>query len=891
MMKGAYEQGSGQVLEQCDVLLRDGGIAHLRALVPGDRAALHELVDATSERSAFLRFFTGGRGTAHAYVDRICAAGHPVHALVALVGGRLVAVAEFEPVGDGASAEVGVLLDDVVHGRGLGTLLLEHLAVWAAESGAAELVADVLAGNRAMLQVLADLGLETTRESVDGEIRVRVALHPTSALLARIERREHEAEVASLTRLLSPRSVAVIGAGRDPSGIGHQVLANLVDGGFPGPVYPVNPHATQVAGLRAYADLREISGPVDLAVVATPAAAVLGVARHCAEHGVRGLVVVSAGFAEAGGKADERTLLAICREAGMRLVGPNCLGIVNTTAHLNASFLPGSPPPGRMGLMSQSGAVAAALIDRAASLGVGVSSFVSVGNKADVSGNDLLEYWEDDPGTDVIAMYLESFGNPLRFGRITRRLGRRKPILVVKSGRSAAGDRAVRSHTAAAATPDVAVDALLSASGVIRLESVRDLLDTARLLTEQPLPAGPRVAIVGNSGGPEALTADACEQAGLRVPALSPATQDRLRSRAPASSALGNPVDLTAGATAEQIGAAVEAVLADPDIDSVLVVYTPPFGSGPVQTRQAIAVAAAGADKPVLACVMGHDGVTGGVPEYAFPEQAVHALRRVADYVRWRARPLAAADLTFAPDPAVAGTVRAELRERPEGGWLGQAAIARLLGHYGIDLATTVAAGSPEAAAEATARTGLPAVLKATGPDLVHKSDVGAVALDLRTPEQVADAYRRMAHDIGRAMTGAIVQPMARDGVEIIVGGVRHPAFGPLLMVGMGGVTAELLADRSFRVPPVALQDAADMIGELRCAPLLSGYRGRPKTDVAALERQIVAVGRFLDQVPEAAELDLNPVIVTPDGALTVDARVRLAPATPSPSPFRRRLR
>ncbi|HEX4811636.1 MAG TPA: GNAT family N-acetyltransferase [Nonomuraea sp.] len=861
--------------EGYDVLLRDGGIAHVRPLRPTDRDALHELIDRSSERSAYLRFFTGGRKTAHSYMDRITSDKYGGHALVAGFGGRLIGVAEYISSCDG-SADLAILIDDAVHGHGLGTLLLEHVALDAAAHGVRELVADVLGENRPMLRVLQGLGLELTQRFEEGMLHVTIAAEPTPRLHEGIAARDHEAGRASLARVLAPRSVAVIGASRDERAVGHKVLRNLIDGGFRGPIHPVNPNATEVAGLACHA---KVPHGVDLAVVAVPARHVLDVARDCADAGVAGLVVLSSGFAETGQRDVESELLKICRAAGMRLVGPNCLGVVNTGAQLNASFLPHRPVRGRVALMSQSGAVGAALLER-----LDVSSFVSVGNKADVSGNDLLEYWEDDPGTDVIALYLESFGNPRKFARIARRVGARRPVLLVKSGRTVAGDRAVRSHTAAAATPDVAVDALVRAAGVIRLDSVHELIDTAKLLTAQPLPAGRRVAIVGNSGGPQAMAADACERHGLVVPELPPGLLD-----ARAAAALGNPVDLTADASAPEIGAAVKALVEAPDVDAVLVVYTPPFGDGLDATRQGIAEAAKDTDKTVLACVIGHDGlIDGRVPSYAFPEQAVQALAHAVRYAEWRRRPTEPTAVPMSVDVATAREiVQAELAKHPEGCWLSPAASAQLLRCYSIPLAETIDVHSPEAAVQAAVRVGLPCVLKAVGP--VHKSDVGGVQLNLRSHDEVRQAYHAMSARIGHEMTGAVVQRMLPAGVEIIVGGVNYPAFGPLIMVGMGGVTADLLADRAFRVPPVT--DATDMIGELRCAPLLRGYRGSPPLDVQSLADQVRRIGRLLEDLPQVAELDLNPVIVTPDGATTVDARIRVAPCEPPPSPLLRRLR
>jgi acyl-CoA synthetase (NDP forming) len=720
---------------------------------------------------------------------------------------------------------------------------------------------------------------------------VRTASRPTNDNSAAPSDQQRAARVASLRRVLRPRSVAVVGASRDPARLGHRVLRNLVDGNFAGPVYPVNPTASEVSGLTAYPDIDAIPGPVDVAVVVTPAHTVCEVARSCAAREVAGLVVITAGFAETGeaGAQREAELRRICRGSGMRLIGPNCLGIVDTGAGLNATFLPHPPLPGHLGVMSQSGALGVALVERARLLGLGMSSFVSVGNNADVSATDLLEYWEVDPATDLIGLYLESFGDPDGFGRVARRLSARKPILAIKSGRSRAGDRAVRSHTAAAATPDVAVDALLRGSGVIRVDTMQELLDTARLLAAQPLPAGDRVAIVGNSGGPGALAADACERTGLRVPELCEKTQQQVRRALRPSlrqvAAVANPIDLTADGDAVELAGAMAAVLADPEVDTVLVVHTPRSTPGDAAAATAIGEVAAATDKTVLACLVGHDGTIepGDVPAYAFPEQAARALRHTVDLGRWRARPAATA-----PPPRPGADVdrareivRSDLAASPGGRWLDSDTTTRLLRCFGICVAETMAVDSPEAAAKAATALGLPVALKAAGPALVHKSDVGGVRLGLTDPEEVAAAYREMSASLDGAMTGAIVQPMAGAGVEVIVGAVRHEAFGPLVMAGMGGVAADLLADRSFRVPPITTDEAGEMLAELRCAPLLTGYRGRPAADIASLREQIVRVGELVAELPEIAELDLNPVVATPGGAVAVDARIRLAGRQP----------
>ncbi|WP_103943373.1 bifunctional acetate--CoA ligase family protein/GNAT family N-acetyltransferase [Thermomonospora echinospora] len=877
-------------------LLRDGSMVHIRPLARSDRTALHGLVDRLSDQSAYLRFFTGGLRTPHAYIDRLTGDGWPGHALVALVGGQMMGLAELIPAGGGTSAEIGVLVDDRMHGRGLGTLLLEQLAIEASAHGITEFTATVLAENTAMTTLLATAGFQV-RRSGSREYDIRFPLACTGELTAAIEAREHTAGAASLRRVMRPGSVAVIGAGRDPRNVGHRILRNLLNGGYRGPIYPVNPYADKILGLPAFPSVSAIPGEVGLAVVATPAEAVPEVARQCAEHGVQALVVVTAGFAETGGEGARREaeLLAICRDAGMRLVGPNCLGIVNTAEGLNASFLPAMPTRGRLAVMSQSGAVGLALLEQAGATGLGVSGFVSAGNKADISGNDLLQYWEDDPDTSVIALYLESFGNPRKFATLARRVGARKPVVTLKSGRSDAGGRAVRSHTAAAATSDIAVDALLRRAGVVRAETVRDLLDTARLLAHQPLPRGRRVAVVGNSGGPGVLAADACAALGLEVPELAEPIRRALREALGPSAAVANPVDLTADGGAAQLTEALRVVLDDPGIDAVIAVYTPPFGSGAEASKAAIAAAARGSGKPVLACVVGEDSLiddgTVQVPAYAYPEQAVTALRHAVDQAEWRSRPTApAAEPDGVRRRQARSLIEAELRFAPAGRWLDPETTHRLLDHYGITMVETISVDGAECAVEAAALTGCPVALKATGPALVHKSDVGGVRLGLQTPEQVRDAYRSMAAALGEAMTGAVVQRMAGEGVEVIVGALEDPAFGPLIMVGMGGTAADLLGDRVFRAAPLHAGEAGEMIRSLRCAPLLSGYRGRPPAAVSALEDQVTRVAWLVADNPEIAELDLNPVIVTTGGTVTVDARIRLAPPPPAPSPIDRAL-
>jgi acyl-CoA synthetase (NDP forming)/GNAT superfamily N-acetyltransferase len=888
-----------------DVLLSDGTIARIRPLTTIDADALRAMLDRVSDESMYLRFFGAGRANGEACLQRLLAPGYEGLALAALAGDTVIGIGEFIPENPGSSAEVAFLVDEGRHHAGIATLLLEYLAAAAHPRGIRRFSAVVLAQNSSMLRVFTNAGFRMSSENEFGSIEVELDLTTTPRLLRRIDERDRASDAASIQHVLAARSVAVIGAGRDPAGTGHRVLANLICYGFPGPIHPVNPHAGELLGLPVLADAADLPPGVDLAVIATPAPTVVQVARACAGRGVKALVVISAGFGETGAANGEAELRAVCRDAGMRLVGPNCLGVLNTNNALNATFLAVSPSPGRVGVGAQSGAVGAVLMTELDRLGPGISSFVSLGNKADVSGNDLLLYWQNDPATDVIALYLESFGNPRKFARIARRISRHKPIVVVKAGRSAAGTRAVGSHTAAAASPDIAVDALLRRAGVIRAADLHELIDVVRLLGQQPLPRGRRVAIVGNSGGPGALAADACERAGLEVPELPKALQAELRDLLGPAAAVTNPVDLTADGTAGRYTDALRRTLDCPGIDAVIAVYTPPFGSGRRPTTDAIAAAAAGASKPVLGCILGsddrltpistpqpttvsNDSDTRSVPAYAYPEQAVTALAHVMRY----------AEGLTTEDPSVeepAGDVEqgrrlveAELTHAPAGRWLDPATAERLLGHYGIEPVRTLTATDPETAAKAAAELGFPVALKAAGP--VHKSDLGGVRLNLTTPDEVSAAYRTMTDALGDQMTGAIVQPMIRDGVEVIIGATEQQSFGPLVMFAMGGVATELLSDRTFTAAPLTRADAATMVRGLRCSPLFTGYRGRPAVDVPALEDLLVRIGRLVEDLPEIAELDLNPVMASPDGAAIVDIKIRLAPAPAVPSPLLRTL-
>lgn len=888
---------------ECDVVLADGGTIHVRPLGHEDADRLVDFHAGLSDETVFLRFFSAKPTLSAEEAERFTHLDH--HSRVALgaeLGDRLVGVARYDRESTD-TAEVAFVVGDELQGRGIGTVLLEHLAAAARERGITRFVAETLVHNGRMLGVFRAAGFAERTHVEGGVVHVELLIEPTDKARAAVEEREHRAEAASVARLLTPRSVAVIGASRKPDTVGHQVLRNLLAGGFAGPVYPVNPGADHVASVKAYPTVLDVPGAVDLAVVAVPAPAVIPVVRQCATKGIAGLVVLSAGFGEVGDVAAEAELRDLARRSGMRLVGPNCVGVVNTAVGLDATFSPYAPSAGRIAMQSQSGALGIAILERSARIGLGVSSFVSVGNKADVSGNDLLQYWEDDPATDVVLLYLESFGNPHKFARIARRVSRRKPIVAVKSGRSAAGVRAATSHTAAMASPDIAVDALFRQAGVIRVDTLDELFDIALVLGSQPLPDGNRVAIVGNSGGPGILATDACASAGLEVPELSATTQAALRAVVDPIAAVANPVDLVASATPHVYTQALDIVLADEAVDAAIVICTPTFAASPPLIAEVLRHSAAATDKPMVGCFLAWpslspllrrehgDETATGVPAFSSPEPAARALARAASYASWRARPPGTVpDLDRFDGDRARATVDGFLTHSPEGGWLPTDDVDDILAAVGVRTVASASAANADQASRAAAQLGFPVALKAAGPAMVHKSDVGGVRLGLSTQEEVADAYRAMADRVGDAMTGATVQQMAAPGVETIVGVVHHALFGALVMFGMGGIATELLGDRSFRILPVTDLDAAELVRSLRASPLLFGYRGSPPVAVSALEDLLQRVARLAVDVPALVELDINPLIVSPEGAIAVDARARVAPPTPGPPPDLRQM-
>ena len=698
-----------------------------------------------------------------------------------------------------------------------------------------------------------------------------------------------------LDTIFSPRSIAVVGASRQRDSIGFSLLHNLVVNEFKGAIYPVNPFARAIHSLRSYATVAEIPDPVDLAVIVVPRPLVQEVVEACLARGVRGLVVITAGYAETGpeGAALERRLRDTVRAAGARMIGPNCMGVINTQAgvDMNATFAPVPARAGSIGFVSQSGALGVAILNVAGQLGMGLTQFVSMGNKADVSGNDLLEHWEDDPATRVVAMYLESFGNPRRFTEIAKRVGRKKPILVVKSGRTVEGARAATSHTGAIAGADVTVSAFLDQCGVLRANSIEELFDVALALDRCPLPEGNRVGIVTNAGGPAIMATDACVNQGLRMAELAATTRERLAAFLPPAASLANPVDMIASATVEQYGAALEAVLDDPGVDLAMVINVTPLLANPIGVLEEAGRVAAARAKPVLAVMMATEEFYAAArerrhlpPVYHFPEPAARALAMLARYAAWRRRPVDEAPPEFpADDAAVAAILEAAERREP-GGYLEPAETFRVLELYGVPVAPWRVAATPEEAAAAAGELGFPAALKAVAPGLVHKSDVGAVRLGLEDDAAVAAAAAQMRERLAAAglrLAGYVVQPMVRGGHEVIFGVSTDPRFGPLLMFGLGGKYVEVFQDVRFAVPPLAPHEAHDLVRGIRGFPLLAGVRGEPGADLAVLEEVVLRLAQLVQRHPSIQELDVNPFLAAPEreNAVALDARIRVGGA------------
>lgn len=872
-------------------LTTDGHIARIRPLTPDDAGSLHALAGRVSDRSLYLRFFSVNREVADNYLCGLARPNDVDHvAVVAEIAGTVVAVAGWERSGVDA-AEVAVLVEDDHHQRGIGTLLLEDLAARARANHITRLVADTLIENHRMLDVFGSSGLTGARVHKFDIVHSTLATSLDDSGLAVVDEREARAEVVSLEPLFAPRSVAVIGAEPQPGGVGHEVLCSILAGGFTGSVHVVNPGAPEVAGLPSIARVTDIQDHVDLAIIAVRADQLLETIEECGTAGVRAALVLTADLGEAGesGAELERRALDTARIHDMRLVGPDCLGLVNTDPEVRLDAWLGATTvaPGPLAIGTQSGAVGIAMADLATRGGLGVASLVSLGHKVDVSGNDLLLRWWHDPRVKVIALYLGSLGNPRKFARLARRVGAHTPVLVVKGGRFAGGHGAARSVDAAPAA-DATLSALFAQAGVVRLDTVGELVDVARLLAAQPVPAGGRLAVVGDGGGIGVLAADAAQASGVEVPVLSGALREAIRGR-------DNPVDLGAGATPTELRSVLEQVAASGEADAVLVSVTATSANHPATMLAALGSADLG-DMTVLVNVVG-GAVEPDVallrgdraPVYEFPESAVRALGHAVHYGRWRRTPTGAvtAPADVQRDRARA-LVDAALAAHPEGAWLDPQVVRDLFSCYGIDSAPIAPTSSRGKAIKTADRMGHPVLVKTGKTAEVHGSDVGGVILDVSDAD--ADAVARASDDESRLDWGVMVQPHVDARVQLSLSVAREGTFGPVVTVGLGGVHTDLLADRAVGLLPLTDRQAASMLRSLRVGPLL-GYRGAGPIDIGLVEGLMLGISALATDLPEVAELDVVPVMLSPRAAVVVDARLRLSPPPATPDEARRGLR
>jgi acyl-CoA synthetase (NDP forming)/RimJ/RimL family protein N-acetyltransferase len=874
---------------EADVVLSDGGTVHLRPIVPSDADGLVALHGRLSERTRYFRYFGAYPRIPPRDLVRFSTVDHHDRvAFAALLGDDIVAVGRYERLDQGPSAEVAFLVDDQHQGRGLGSILLEHLAAAASESGLRRFVAEVLSENAAMVRVFRDAGYQVSRAIEEGVLHLEFDIDPTEESLAVARSREQAAEARSVHNLLHPRSVAVIGASTDHMKVGHVAFRNLLSADFTGTVYPVNPEHRSVRGVRAYPSVLDIPDPVDLALVAVPAEAVESVLDACLAKGVKTLLIVSGGFGESGplGLHAELRLVGEARAHGMRVVGPNALGVLNTAndVRLNATLAPVLPKRGRTGFFCQSGALGTAILADAGSRGLGLSTFVSAGNRADVSGNDLLQYWETDPDTDLVLLYLESFGNPRKFARLARRLGRSKPIVAVKSGR-----HAVRPQLAAtsAEVDEASVKALFEQAGVVRVESLAQLFDTALVFAHQPLPAGPRIGIVGNSIAIGLLAADTARSQGLRL--------------------AFDPVDIGPQAGPEEFAAAVREALDSPDTDALIAVFAPPVAIPGTAYARALreAVVELKQSKPIVStflaaegvpdelAVLSDDGVPtrGSIPSYPSPERAVDALARVVRYAAWRQRPQGTLVRPGGMHVEQAQELVRELLSDEEGhsALLSDDDVVRLLGCYGVDVVPFRVVSTVDDAVATAAELGYPVTLKAVDERLRGRPDLAGVRLDLTSEDSVRVAYRDLREVSGD--DDVYVQRMAPKGISCVIGLQDDPSFGTLVSFGLSGLVSTLLGDRAYRAVPLTDVDAATLVREPRTSPLLTGYRGDEPADLAALQDMVLRVAALAEDNPEVRSLSLDPILASPDGAFVANARMVLGPPPSRPDTGPRRLR
>jgi len=862
---------------EADVLLKDGRAAHLRPIAADDAAAIVEFYSRVSDESKYFRFFAPYPTLSDKDVKRFTQVDHDRRvAFVMTLGENIIATGRYDAIDD-EEAEVAFLVEDAHQGRGVGQLLLEHLAQAGRERDIRRFVADVLPANSRMLQIFREMGYHIEGTLDAGVQRLVFPLDATDTSIGVMRAREHRAEAASIERIFNAKSVAVVGASRRPGSIGQAMVRNLILGDYWGQVYAVNPQAEAVSGLPAYSSVTDIPHDVDLAIIVVPADAVPDVVLDCAAKGVHGLVVISSGFAEQGpkGRQQQRKLLGLSRGYGLRLIGPNCLGIINTAPmmQLNASLAPNMPPRGRVGFFCQSGALGTAILESVTRRGLGLSTFVSAGNRADVSGNDLLQYWQEDDATEVILLYLESIGNPRKFSRIARRVSQTKPIVAVKSGRSTQGvpvGHAVKRTSA----PQAAVDAMFRQAGVIQVDTLDEMFDVAQLLAHQPLPRGNRIAIVGNSDALGLLVADAATAAGLQVT---------------------DPISLGAGADADDFEQALDTALVNPDIDALVVVYIPPLNTTGEEVANVLAAVGEQSDKPIVSTFLGSVGVPellrvpelggaagrGSVPSYPAPESAVRALSRVVNYAKWSSREQG--EVSAALDHRT-GDARALIRDvlaaAPRGAILSTDQVHTLLACYGIDLWTWINVHNKEEAIAAGEELGWNVILKAGSEHFRSRPDLAHVLYGIDNAREMRKAWDELSGWTGmRRNTEFFVQRQSPTGIPVAFNAIEDSLFGPLVSFGLAGAPSQLLGDLAYGIPPLTDVDAQTMIRELKSAPLLFGYRGSDPVDVKSIQDILQRLAALKDDLPEVAELDLEPVLVNGDGLTALSARVKVVPS------------
>jgi len=885
------------------VALKDGSSLHLRPILMSDEERLLALFSRMSKQTIYLRFHHVLSHMSREEARRFCTVDYEdTFALVGTLGEgseeRIIAVGRYARQPGANRAQIAFEVEDKYQGLGIGTHLLDQLAYTARDKGINTFEAEVLAENKDMMNVLINSGFTMQRQYQGTTYVGLLDLAPTEVVEQKSFEREKFTSIASLRAFLNPKSVAVIGASRRPNTIGNFVFRNLIQHDFKGVVYPVNPNAEVVAAIKAYPSILDIPGDIDLAIIVVPADKVQQVVEESAHKGARGVVVLSSGFADIGGEGLERQnkLLTTIRSYGMRMLGPNCMGMMNTSPeiNLNATFANIVPPHGNIAFATQSGVLGSAILMYATSLHIGLSTFVSIGNRADISSNELLQYWEDDPETDVVLLYLETFGNPRKFTRIARSITAKKPVVSLTGNRGNIQKRTITSHTGAMATDQAATEALYKQAGILRVDTLEELFDTGNLLANQPLPQGNRVAIISNAGGPALLTAEACKSRGIDVPPLSDGLAQQLKTFLPTRAYISNPLDMSPEVSINQYGQTLKLLLKDPGVDMVVVIFILPIPrlSEEFDTMiREVAPLYRESGKPLVTSILGTRGSGISlspndmklVPSFAFPESTAGALARSVEFSQRLKRPAGKIPEFTDIDKERADRIIASAIEKSGRSqvWLDAESILGLFECYGIRFVTLKIARTPPEAASAAEKIGFPVAVKILSPSITQKTEVEGVILDCRSADEVKKAFARIRENlegVGKSaeMEGVIVQKMVQGGVEVIVGVTQHPAFGPLVMFGLGGVYVELFQDVIFNIHPLTDTDAHEMIKSVKAYQLLEGWRGSKRADIPAIEELLLRISAMAENHPQILEMDLNPVKVLPEGQfyLVVDGRI-----------------